>query len=127
MVDDEPDLRLLLQIALTDAGHEVASVASGEDAIAALSGASFELVLTDLKLLGMSGLELLERVRRDWPEISVIVITGFATDDGILRCLEAGAHSALRKPFDLDDLLARASDAIRQHREAKPRLRLPER
>ena len=117
VVDDEEALRSFLAEALLDEGHLVREAGDGEAALRALSKQSFEVVLTDLKMPRMGGMELLERLRRDQPEVEVIVITAHGTVDTALQAMKLGAFDYLQKPLssptELRLLVARAAERYR--------------
>ena len=104
VVDDDDNLRWVLQTQLEDSGYEVATAEDGAVAVAFLQHSRPALVLTDLKMPGMSGLELLQQIRADEPELPVIVITAFGTIQSAVEAVKAGAYDYLTKPIDYDDL-----------------------
>ncbi|MCA9711147.1 MAG: sigma-54-dependent Fis family transcriptional regulator, partial [Myxococcales bacterium] len=117
VVDDEEGLRSFLAEALLDEGHQVQEAGDGEAALRVLAKQSFEVVLTDLKMPRMGGMELLERLRRDQPEVEVIVLTAHGTVDTALQAMKLGAFDYLQKPLssptELRLLVARAAERYR--------------
>lgn len=104
--DDEVFLRPLRR-ALELAGHEVLAAPSAEHALARLEdAAAVDVVLTDRRLPGMDGLELTRRVKAGHPGVAVLVMTGLADGESAREARRAGADGWLRKPFEVDDLLA---------------------
>jgi two-component system response regulator FlrC len=99
VVDDEPAMRLLLSSVLVEEGHDVTAAASGEEALRLIAKRHFHLVLTDLKMPGISGLELLEQVKRDDPGTAVIILTAFGTVEGAVEAMRMGAVHYLLKPL----------------------------
>ncbi len=99
VVDDEPAMRLLLSSVLKDEGHDVTAAASGEEALQLIAKRHYHLVLTDLKMPGISGLELLEQVKRDDPGTAVIILTAFGTVEGAVEAMRMGAVHYLLKPL----------------------------
>jgi two-component system response regulator FlrC len=99
VVDDEPAMRLLLSSVLVEEGHDVTAAASGEEALQLIAKRHFHLVLTDLKMPGISGLELLEQVKRDDPGTAVIILTAFGTVEGAVEAMRIGAVHYLLKPL----------------------------
>ena len=99
VVDDEPAMRLLLSSVLKEEGHDVTSAASGEEALQLIAKRHYHLVLTDLKMPGISGLDLLERVKRDDPGTAVIILTAFGTVEGAVEAMRRGAVHYLLKPL----------------------------
>jgi two-component system, NtrC family, response regulator AtoC len=105
VVDDEPAMRLLLSSVLKDEGHDVTAAASGEEALQLLAKRHYRLVVTDLKMPGISGLELLAQVTRDDPDTAVIILTAFGTVEGAVEAMRKGAVHYLLKPLANPDEL----------------------
>ena len=99
VVDDEPAMRLLLSSVLKEEGHDVTAAASGEEALRLIAKRHYHLVLTDLKMPGISGLELLKQVKRDDPGTAVIILTAFGTVEGAVEAMRMGAVHYLLKPL----------------------------
>ncbi|HLL03018.1 MAG TPA: response regulator [Myxococcaceae bacterium] len=116
IVDDESDIRRLLREMLAFEGHEVTEAASGLEALERLRKVAFDLVVTDVRMPAMGGLELLRRVREASPSTEVIVATAYAELDTALECLRAGAFDLLRKPFNLQELFSCVSRALERRR-----------
>ena len=104
IVDDDNETRTLWQTALTQDNYDVTGAASGEDALRKMSILSFDLVITDLRLPGIDGVQLVRDIRRRWPDIVVIVVTGYPTLDSSVACLRAGVHDYLYKPCPITEL-----------------------
>ena len=104
VVDDDDNLRWVIQTQLEQMGYAVATAADGVTALEAIEKQPPALVLTDLKMPGMSGMELLERIRRDYPEIPVLIMTAFGTIQSAVQAMRAGAYDYLAKPIDYDEL-----------------------
>jgi two-component system NtrC family response regulator len=104
LVDDDDNLRWVLQTQLEQMGYAVATAADGAGALAAIDREPPSLVLTDLKMPGMSGMDLLERIRREYPEIPVLIITAFGTIQSAVQAIRSGAYDYLTKPIDYDEL-----------------------
>jgi DNA-binding NtrC family response regulator len=105
VVDDEKAQRDILQTILTREGYHTVTVASGFDALETLKGEEFDLILTDLKMQGMSGMELLEQVLADNPKQCVIIMTAHGTIDSAVEATRKGAFNYLEKPLDREHLL----------------------
>jgi signal transduction histidine kinase len=116
IVDDERDIRRLLQEMLSLEGHEVTEAANGLEALERLKSASFDLVVTDVRMPGVSGLELLRRVREASPSTEVVVATAYAELETAIECMRAGAFDLLRKPFNLQELFSCVSRALERRR-----------
>lgn len=105
VVDDEPDLRLGLTRLLQQTGATIAAAASAEEALTQLASSPADLVISDIRMPGRSGVDLLRDVRSSHPAVEVILVTGFGTIELAVECLHAGAANFLTKPFDNDEIL----------------------
>jgi CheY-like chemotaxis protein len=112
LVDDEPDLRYVVSFELTRAGYAVTAVASGDEALEIAACQAFDLVITDLKMPGMDGVEMLARLRRLRPELRMIVASGWVSPEKMAECRSLGASSYLCKPFELSELLGLVDGAL---------------
>jgi DNA-binding NtrC family response regulator len=104
IVEDRDPLRRMLEHALAQEGYAVASAADGESGIRLLGRQDFDLVLTDLKLPGVSGLQVLAASRAAQPRVPVVVLTGFGTVAAAVEAMKLGAFDFLEKPLEIDDL-----------------------
>ena len=114
VVDDDRAVRHSLQINLRKAGWEVVVATDGEQAIQALREEPFDIVLTDVMMPTMTGMELLVRVRDRWPETRVVVMTGHGSVPDAVSALKAGADDYIIKPVSKDELLVILSRALRE-------------
>src|SRR5207253_136254 len=105
VVDDEKNMRLSLKTVLEDERYPVRTVESAEEALALLAQEEFFMAITDARLGGMSGYELLTRLRAQWPELPVLMITAYATPKLAADAIKAGAIDYLAKPFAPEELL----------------------
>ena len=105
IVDDERGQRDILTAILKGAGYRVVALPGGREALAALEETAFDVVLTDLKMQGMSGLELLETVVEANPRQCVVMMTAHGTIDSAVEAMKKGAFDYLEKPLDRQDLL----------------------
>ena len=112
VVDDEEIILLSCERVLSDEGYEVLTRQRPEDALALLAEEPFDLILVDLKMPGMDGLEFLRSVKRDHPSLSVIMITGFSTVESAVEAMKAGAVDYLPKPFTPDQLTVVVKKAL---------------
>src|SRR3954466_14818149 len=104
IVDDEESLRRVMQVHLQRQGYETRTAGQGQDALQMLESGDYQLVLTDLRMPGMTGLELLQHIRKRWPEISVIVLTAFGTIENAVEAMQAGAFHYVTKPVQFPEL-----------------------
>ena len=114
VVDDEERVRLLLTRLLHQEGYRVRVVASGEEALAELETDSYDLVLADLTMAGMSGMELLEQIKARTPEVGVIIITAFGTVESAVEAIKKGAFHYICKPFKLDEVRIFVQRALKE-------------
>ncbi|HEU4327652.1 MAG TPA: sigma-54 dependent transcriptional regulator [Roseiflexaceae bacterium] len=106
IADDEADLRSLLTDLLAEEGYTVESVASGSEVLNKLTAdPGYSLLLLDLMMPGMSGLEVLEKLRADSNDVPVIMVTAHGTSTNAIRAMQIGAYDYLQKPFDLEEVL----------------------
>ena len=107
IVDDEKPIRELIQLVLKEEGFEAETAANGKEALSILEETSFPLVITDLKMPQMGGMDLLDAARKKWPETMFIIITAYASIESAIEALRKGAYDYLIKPLDLDDIVLR--------------------
>jgi DNA-binding NtrC family response regulator len=112
VVDDEEVVRNLLQRTLTEAGYDVTTAADGEEALSAVSQGEVEVVLLDIKMPGMSGIEVLGKLTTDWPDICVIVVTAVVDTQTAIEALKMGAYDYITKPFNRDNIVRKVQEAI---------------
>jgi diguanylate cyclase (GGDEF)-like protein len=125
VVDDEESIRAVLTEVLTDDGFSVTQAANGLEAWAVLQDVSHPLVITDIKMPEMSGIELLKKIRQTVPDTEVIIITSYASLDTAITALRYGAYDYLFKPFeDIKLISAAASRAIEKVRLLRQNQRL---
>jgi two-component system response regulator AtoC len=104
IVDDEPDTCLFLRTALEKLGYAVEEAAGGEEAITGLEGNSFDLIIMDIKLPGMSGIDATRKIMERDPEALVIIMTSFDSQEAAQASINAGAHDYFTKPVKLKEL-----------------------
>jgi NtrC-family two-component system response regulator AlgB len=104
LVDDEENIRITMSRYLAHRNYEVKSASSGPEALAVLNTWVPELMITDIRMDGMSGLDLLERVRKDHPEITLVVMTAYASVETAVAAMKFGAYDYITKPFTPDQL-----------------------
>lgn len=106
VVDDEPDMRIALTYALSHCGYSVESASSGLEALEKFEADKFSLIITDLKMPGMSGIEILGKVKKRSPKIPVIMITAYGTINNAVEAMQQGASDYILKPFSTEILEA---------------------
>lgn len=100
VVDDEINIRGALVTLLEKRGHAVRAAGTGEEALALLEAAPADLVLSDLRMPGMGGMEFLRRLKNSWPDTEVVVMTAFGSIDTAVEAMRMGAYDYLTKPID---------------------------
>ena len=114
VVDDDADMRELAYDMLKDRGHQVSTAGSGEEALKQLAEEDYAVVLTDLRMKGMQGLELLTQIKHDHPDINVILMTAFGTVETAVEAMKHGASDYLTKPVKKDELIRVVERVIRE-------------
>jgi len=102
VVDDEEKMRRLLEMSLRNMGHEVIMAADGVEALAACAEAPFDLIMTDLKMPRMDGLQLLKSLREGGEDVPVIVLTAFGTIETAVEAMKLGAADYIIRPFEME-------------------------
>ncbi len=115
VVDDEKNMRLSLQTVLKEEGYAVRIVESAEAALEHLGREEFFMVITDARLGGMSGYELLGKIRGRWPDLPAIMLTAYATPKLAVEAIKAGAIDYLSKPFAPEELLHAVARCAERH------------
>ena len=116
VVDDDESLRRVTQLQLEEAGHRVLAASNGTEALALIEADPPALVITDLKMPGLSGLELLNKIRGSHPEITVVIITAFGTVKTAVEAMKAGAYDYITKPIDYEELVLVVNRAMERQR-----------
>lgn len=104
IVDDERSMRDFLKILLEKEGHEVTTANSGANALDTLDKLSIDVIVSDIRMPGMTGIELLETVKEQSPELPIILITAFASPDDAVLAMKNGAFDYISKPFNVDEI-----------------------
>ena len=112
VADDEDSLRWVLTKGLQGAGYEVTAVGDGESALRAVQAEPFDLVFLDVRMPGLDGLTVLERLRAARSDALVVVMTAHGTMDTAIQAMQRGAYDYLTKPFDLDEVLLLTERAL---------------
>jgi len=124
VVDDEPNYRLILSELLKDEAYEVFTAASGAEAMKVLRETDLDLIITDMLMPGMTGLELLNEVRIFAHDLPIIMITAFGEVEKAVAAMQAGAFNYLTKPFNNDELLVSIQKAIEHYSLVRENVRL---
>lgn len=111
LIEDQESYRTTLDAALAES-HEVRAVESGERALDAAAADSFDLVITDLKLGGMSGIEVIRKLKRADPYVEIIVMTAYGTVESAVEAMKEGAYDYITKPFNLDEFQILVANAL---------------
>lgn len=119
IVDDEEGMRKSLSILFQKEGHRVCPAANGPEAIRELEKQAFDLVITDLRMEGMNGAELLNRMREERIPVPVIIMTAYGTIDSAVEAMRLGAADYVAKPFEYDEIVHRANRAIERKTTAQ--------
>ncbi len=127
IVDDELNIRRVLAAMLAREGYEVTAAADGEQALAVLQKTPVHVVVTDLVMPRLGGLELLARVAAEFPDVPVIVITAHGTVDSAVQALKAGAFDYITKPFEQEELKKVIAKASRAHEIERQNVHAPTR
>lgn len=116
IVDDDPSLRQVMSMQLEELGYHVLAASSGGEALQLLGSGPVALVITDYRMPGMSGMELLEKIRSDHPTLPVIMITAYGSIGNAVEAIKAGAFDYISKPLDFDQLAIAVRRALEHHR-----------
>lgn len=112
VVDDEADVLELMVDTLHDGGYCAVSSQNAAEALAALKVFRFGVIVTDVMMLGLTGLELLELVKRDSPDVEVVLVTGYVARDLVAAAWSKGAFGFVEKPFAPEQLLDTVAQAL---------------
>jgi two-component system response regulator PilR (NtrC family) len=118
VVDDERSMRDFLKILLGKEGYQVETAADGHQALESIAEHSFDLVITDIRMDGMDGLELLNSVKEQHPSLPVVIITAFASPDDAVFAMKNGAFDYISKPFNVDEIKSVISSATSQKEQS---------
>jgi DNA-binding NtrC family response regulator len=113
VIDDEPIVRTSCEKVLVPDGYEVKTVENGQKGIETLEREQFNLILLDLKMPVIDGVEVLKIIKERWPETRVIILTGYSTVETAVKTLRLGAFNFIEKPFAPDKLLSAVKEAIK--------------
>ena len=124
VVDDEKSMRDFLKILLKKEGYSVETGSNADDALLKLQQNSFDLIISDIRMPGISGLELLSNVKESYPEMPVIMITAFASPDDAVTAMKNGAFDYISTPFNVDEIKSVIESATSQKEKTHSREQL---
>ncbi len=127
VVEDEVNIRSALMTMLEKHGHKAQGAATAEEALALLEHAKIDLVMTDLRMPGLGGMEFLRRMKEKWPETDAIVMTAFGSIDTAVEAMRLGAYDYLTKPIDRDRFHIVVEKALERHALAQENKQLKDR
>ncbi|MBI5476196.1 MAG: response regulator [Ignavibacteriales bacterium] len=114
IVDDEPDLRTLLTHVLAAAGYEVAEASDGEEAIDKLKFGGFNIVLLDIQMPNVNGIQVLKYIQEHSPDTKAIMLTGYADLKHAMEAKEFGAKDFIGKPYKIEDILSTVERVLQE-------------
>ena len=114
VVDDDLEMRALLRDVLEGHGYTVTLASNGQEALASLRDREYPVVLTDLRMKGMQGIELLTQIKQSWADTNVILMTAFGSVETAIQAMKQGAYDYLMKPVKNDDLLRATERGFRE-------------
>ena len=119
VVDDEKSMREILEIFLTSEGYSVFAAENGGKAIETVKKDIFDLIITDMKMPEVGGLELLKAVKQIAPETTVVIVTAFGTTESAVEAMKLGAYDYIQKPFKMDDIRLVVKNALEKQKLRK--------
>jgi len=124
LVDDEERFLATTQKLLERKGYEVMTASNGAQALEVLRGTNIHVVILDVKMPGMDGNATLVEIKRQFPMVEVIMLTGHATVESAIEGLKSGASDYLMKPTDIDDLITKAEEAFARRQGLEEKIRV---
>lgn len=112
VVDDEVGYREMIQMDLSDRGFNAFTAPGGAEALEILKKEKIDLVVTDMKMPKMDGLDTVKAIKKNHPGIPIVLMTGYAVEERVEKALQLKATACLRKPFDIEDLTTVISAAL---------------
>ncbi|MBW2054134.1 MAG: response regulator [Deltaproteobacteria bacterium] len=126
LVDDEKDFIEMLSLRLTEVGEKITVAFSGQEALDTLEKADIDVVILDIKMPGMDGIETLREIKKQFPLVEVIMLTGHGSTETAVEGMKLGAFDYLMKPADFDDLTLKLEGARKRKDEQQERIRKAE-
>ena len=124
LVDDEERFLSTTKKLLSKKGHDVFTAISGSEALEKLRTQNIHVVILDVKMPGMDGIETLKAIKRKFPMVEVIMLTGHGTVESAVEGLKSGATDYLTKPTDVNDLIAKAEEAFEKRQRLEEKIRV---
>ena len=126
LVDDEKDFIEMLSLRLKEVGEKITVSYSGQEALDTLEKADIDVVILDIKMPGMDGIETLREIKKQFPLVEVIMLTGHGSTETAVEGMKLGAFDYLMKPADFDDLTLKLEGARKRKEEQEDRIRRAE-
>ncbi|MBW2574625.1 MAG: response regulator [Deltaproteobacteria bacterium] len=126
LVDDEEDFAEMLSLRLIELGEKVTVAHSGQEGLDTLAKTGIDVVILDIKMPGMDGIETLREIKKQYPIIEVILLTGHGSTETAVEGMKLGAFDYLMKPADFSDLAAKLEGARKRKDEQEERIRKAE-
>jgi two-component system nitrogen regulation response regulator GlnG len=121
IADDDEAIRMVLEEGLKSTGFDIVTFANGESLIDALSEDKPDLIISDIKMPGMHGYDLLKHIKNNYDKLPVIIMTAFTDMQAAIDSYGGGAFEYIPKPFDLEEAIITVKKALEEHKEAKPK------
>jgi DNA-binding NtrC family response regulator len=121
VVDDSPQISKALNDLLSASGYSVRTAPSGERALQIRESTAFDLIITDLKMTGMTGIDLARQVLQTTPHLPIVILTGFGDMDSVISALRLGVADYLKKPFSIDEVMSVVEREIAKSKAARLR------
>ncbi len=126
LVDDEKDFIEMLSLRLKEVGEKITVAYSGQEALDTLEKDNIDVVILDIKMPGMDGIETLREIKKQFPLVEVIMLTGHGSTETAVEGMKLGAFDYLMKPADFDDLTLKLEGARKKKDEQEERIRKAE-
>ena len=126
LVDDEKDLIEMLSLRLQETGEKVKSAYSGQECLETLDKNNIDVVILDIRMPGMDGIETLKEIKKRFPLVEVIMLTGHGSTETAVEGMKLGAFDYLLKPADFSDLSQKLEAARKRKDEQEDRIRMAE-
>ena len=117
VVDDEETVRILVQRVLQGAGYDAVTASNGEEALSIIASGGIDMALLDIKMPGLSGIDVLSKISADWPDLCVIMVTAISDVQTAVKAMQLGAYDYISKPFDQTEMLHKIRLAVERWRK----------